>query len=122
MDSTAFVLLLSFPVRLLKVLFLPLSAVELTMGEWAQKQGVVPQVFFDQSHVRSYEGRTRGVEEESPERTCSGGRKGAAKLTFQRQGVRTQDNVKRFQTVPVLGSSLSEAELAVEVRATAVCL
>ncbi|KAK4706043.1 hypothetical protein P7C70_g139, partial [Phenoliferia sp. Uapishka_3] len=52
------------------------AAVEVTMGQWATKQGIEPSYFFSHSH-----------------------------------GVRTRDNVRRFQTVPIPGSELSEEEL-----------
>ncbi|BGP40676.1 DL-glycerol-3-phosphatase [Rhodotorula kratochvilovae] len=56
-------------------------AVEKALGDWAQRQGMQPNEFFQHSH-----------------------------------GVRTQDNIKRFQTTPVPGHTLDEAQLADAVR------
>ncbi|GAA6018015.1 hypothetical protein JCM10207_002741 [Rhodosporidiobolus poonsookiae] len=55
-------------------------AVEKTMGDWCEKQGIEPSEFFQHSH-----------------------------------GVRTQDNIKRFQKHPVPGHTLNEDELKIAV-------
>ncbi|KAI5479042.1 2-deoxyglucose-6-phosphatase [Pseudohyphozyma bogoriensis] len=72
-------------------------AVEKTLGDWCKTQDVNPAEFFAVSHVRlSF---PLGSE---------------AKLTrcgVYIQGVRTRDNVKKFQKYPKLGANLTEEEL-----------
>lgn len=70
------------------------------MGDWCIAQGIDPEYFFSHSHVRPSSLRRSPIHE----------------LTRSSQGVRTRDNIKRFQKNP-LGSALSEEELIASVDA-----
>lgn len=79
-------------------------AVEKTMREWCQVQGIDAEVFFKVSHVRPHLGSRTKV---------------SLPLTHWLpgvQGVRTRDNVRKFQRVPVPGTELSEEELVATVH------